>query len=287
MNLHEPFCLIAYLDHCHPKEPFIIKTAITFSTLALVSSVSPAAELTLYAAGSLNGALSEVSSAFIKATGITVKADFGPSGMMRERIEKGEAVGVFASADMGHPRKLVAEGKADFVVRFTGNRLCAMAKPELNLSTENVLDKALDPSVKLGTSTPLADPSGDYTWAIFDKAEAVRPGASVALKAKALKLVGGPQAEKIPPGRSAVPYMFATGKADMFIAYCTTGKQAANEGVKLTVVNFPAPLAQSADYGLVVLNTSPEASRFALFVLSEPGQAILAKWGFESNSGPR
>lgn len=266
----------------------MIKPIIAFSTLAMFSVAASAAELTLYAAGSLNGALSEASSAFTKATGITMKTDFGPSGMMRERIEKGETVGVFASADMGHPRKLVADGKADFVVRFTGNRLCAMGKPELNLSAENLLDKALDQAVKLGTSTPVSDPSGDYTWAIFDKAEALRPGATAALKAKALKLVGGPQAEKIPPDRSAVPYMFSTGKADMFIAYCTTGKQAAKEGINLTVVNFPAPLAQSADYGLVVLNgASPEASKFALFVLSEAGQAILAKWGFETNGGPR
>lgn len=264
------------------------KPVIALSTLMLFSAVVPAAELTLYAAGSLKGALSEVSTAFSKATGVAVKTEFGPSGMLRERIEKGEAVGVFASADMGHPRKLVSDGKTDFVVRFTGNRLCAMGKPELNLSTENVLEKALDPSVKLGTSTPLSDPSGDYTWAIFDKAEAIRPGATAALKTKALKLVGGPQAEKIPAGRSAVPYMFATGKADMFIAYCTTGRQAFNEGVSLTVVNLPAPLAQSADYGLVVLKGAPpEASTFALFVMSEPGQAILAKWGFDTIGGPR
>lgn len=239
------------------------------------------ADVSLYAAGSLKGALSEVSAAYTKQTGIAVKAEFGPSGMLRERIEKGAHVGVFASADMNHPRKLASSGRADFVVRFTGNRLCAMAKPEIGLSSENVLERALSPSVKLGTSTPGSDPSGDYTWKIFDKVDALQPGAGKALRAKALQLVGGPNSEVIPEGRSAVPYMFATGKADMFIAYCTTGKAARAEGVELSVVDLPASLAQSADYGMVVLDKDPASAQFALFMLSEPGQAILGKWGFE------
>lgn len=260
----------------------------SLAVFAVAITPTASAETTLYAAGSLTGALGEVSAAFTQATGEAVRRDFGPSGMMRERIEKGEKVDVFASADMSHPRKLVADGRADFVIRFTGNRLCAMAKPEVGLTSANVLDKALDPTIKLGTSTPGSDPSGDYTWKIFDKAEVVRSGAGAALKAKALKLVGGPQAEKIPSGRSSVPYMFETGKADMFIAYCTTGKQAAAEGVALTVVNLPSALSESADYGLVVLkNAAPEATKFALFILSERGQAILAKWGFEAAEGSR
>lgn len=249
--------------------------------LALAQSAS--ADVTLYAAGSLKSALSEVADAFTRQSGVVVKREFGPSGLLRERIEKGEPVDVFASADMNHPQKLASEGKAPFVIRFTGNRLCAMARPEVGLTTANLLEKALSPAIKLGTSTPGSDPSGDYTWKIFDKAESVQPGAAKALKTKALQLVGGPNSEVVPAGHGAVPYMFATGKADMFIAYCTTGKAAAGEGVSLTVANLPEKLAQSADYGLVVLSKAhTEASQLALFILSEQGQAILAKWGFEA-----
>jgi len=247
----------------------------------LFCSQAVMAEITLYAAGSLKGALSEVADAFSQRSGVAVKGVYGPSGLLRERIEKGEAVDVFASANMEHPRQLATDGFAPFVVRFTGNRLCAMAKPEVGLTTDNVLKKALSPQIKLGTSTPKADPAGDYTWKIFDKAEAMQAGAGQALKAKALQLVGGPNTEVIPAGRSAVPYIFATGKADMFIAYCTTGRAAQAEGVTLTVVNLPPKLTQSADYGMVVLNkASSSAQQLALFILSEKGQEILAKWGF-------
>jgi ABC-type molybdate transport system substrate-binding protein len=39
-------------------------------------------------------------------------------------------------------------------------------------------------AVKLGTSTPLADPSGDYAWEVFRKADALRPGAFSKLEQK-------------------------------------------------------------------------------------------------------
>lgn len=256
------------------------------ATVLLGAGAAHGADVTLYGAGSLQGALSEVIAAYTEETGTPVKSAFGPSGLMRERIESGEPAGLLASADMGHPRQLAAHGRAQIVIRFTGNRLCAMAKPELGLTSENVLAKALDPAVKLGTSTPGSDPSGDYTWKIFAKAESLQPGAEQALQAKAFKLVGGPQSQPIPPGKSAVPYMFETGQADLFIAYCSGATQARRDGVALTVVDLPPALRQSAEYGMAVMTgASPETLRLALFILSEPAQTILAKWGFEPLGG--
>ena len=46
--------------------------------------------VTLYAAGSLTGALTEAAEAYAAATGAEVAARFGPSGEMRGRIEAGE-----------------------------------------------------------------------------------------------------------------------------------------------------------------------------------------------------
>jgi ABC-type molybdate transport system substrate-binding protein len=57
----------------------------------------------------------------------------------------------------------------------------------------------LDPTVRLGTSTPKADPSGDYAWEVFRRAEAVQPGSRERLEAKAIKLTGGPAAPQPPP----------------------------------------------------------------------------------------
>src|ERR1700744_4978944 len=66
----------------------------------------------LHAAGSLKTAMLDIAQAFTTAYGIKVTPVFSSSGLLRERFEKGEAGDVFASADMGNPQKLAAEGKA-------------------------------------------------------------------------------------------------------------------------------------------------------------------------------
>ena len=105
--------------------------------------------------------------------------------MLRERIEKGERTDLFASADMGHPLKLLHDGRATRVAMFTRNSLCGIAVPKVGLTTTNFLDRLLDPAVKLGTSTPQADPAGDYTWAMFRRADMVRSGSYDILDKKA------------------------------------------------------------------------------------------------------
>ncbi len=62
----------------------------------------------------------------------------------------------------------------------------------IEVSAATLIDRMLDPAVKLGTSTPQADPSGDYAWEVFRRVDKLRPGSFVALEAKALKLTGGP-----------------------------------------------------------------------------------------------
>ena len=56
-------------------------------------------ELVLYGAGSLREAMTQIARDFHARTGTTVRTEFGPSGVMRERIEKGERVDLLASAD--------------------------------------------------------------------------------------------------------------------------------------------------------------------------------------------
>jgi molybdate transport system substrate-binding protein len=232
----------------------------------------------LYAAGSLRAALEEVAQAFTEAK---VEAVYGASGLLRERIAKGEPAEVFASANMEHPQALEKAGRGGPVKLFARNRLCGLTAPSVNVDTGSLLDRMLDPSVRLGTSTPKADPSGDYAWELFEKAERLRPGAFQTLSAKALKLVGGPDSPQAPPNRSLYGMLLSQGKADLFLAYCTNARQARTENPALRIVEVPAALAVGADYGLTVMKGArPQAERFAQFILSRPGQDILAKHGF-------
>jgi ABC-type molybdate transport system substrate-binding protein len=250
----------------------------------LVATPASAQEpVRLYAAGSLRAALTEIAKSYQAASGTPVASTFGPSGLLRERIEKGESAEVFASADMGHPQKLATEGRASPVALFARNRLCALASPKIHVTYENLLQLMLDPAVKLATSTPKADPSGDYAWLLFEKAEKLHPGANAALQAKALKLSGGPDSPAPPKDRNVYGFLVEKGDADLYLAYCTAALQAKAEVPALQVVQIPEALAVGADYGLTVIKGArPEADRFAQFVLSKAGQEILAKYGFSA-----
>jgi molybdate transport system substrate-binding protein len=181
-----------------------MRTALFASALLVMSVVSKADSVNLYAAGSLKAALSEVVQAFESQNpgSIRVEPTFGACGLLRERIEKERAAHVFASADIGHPTKLADAGlAASNVAVFARNRLCALARDDLKLTHATLFDVMLDPAVRVGTSTPKADPSGDYAFALFAKAEAFKPGARAALEGKALQLTGDPPRRRRRPAR--------------------------------------------------------------------------------------
>jgi molybdate transport system substrate-binding protein len=253
----------------------------------LGTAVKAQEPIRLYAAGSLKPAMNELAAAWTQSGGSAVAGEFGASGLLRDRIAKGERADVFASANMEHPQSLAKEGKLRPVVLFARNRLCALASPKAAVTTANLLDRMLDATVVLGTSTPKADPSGDYAWQLFEKAEALRPGSFAALSAKAKKLTGGPDSPPPPPDRSVYGVLVAEGKADVFLTYCTNALTARRENPALLVIDVPVTLAVGADYGLAV---APGAKRdvyaFALFILSEQGQRILASQGFAAPNLP-
>ncbi|PZW42303.1 molybdenum ABC transporter molybdate-binding protein [Humitalea rosea] len=256
--------------------------------LALVAATPASAEpVRLAAAGSLRAALSEVATAFAASPGGgPVTTSFGPSGLLRQRIAAGEPAEVFASANMEHPEALGRE-RGRPTVLFARNRLCAIARSGLAVTSETLLDRMLDPAVKLGISTPRADPSGDYAFALFARAEGLRPGARAALEARALQLSGGPNSPTPPPGRDSYAWQFERGAADIYLAYCTNALLARAADPSLQQIAVPAALSVAADYGLILLSDRPEAARFALFILSPAGQAVLARHGFDAPGLPQ
>jgi molybdate transport system substrate-binding protein len=254
--------------------------------LAAWSAAAPsrAAEpLKVLSAGSLTGALTAVIGLYEKQTGEHVEAGFGPAGILLERIQGGEAADLYASANMAHPRLLAQQGLALPPVVMARNRLCAKALPAFGLSSENLLDRMLDPKVHIATSTPKADPGGDYAFQMFDKADRVRPGATATLKAKAMQLVGGKNGPAVPAGKNVIDYFFEQHKIDISITYCSS--RDTTPDTRYATVPMPANLAVTADYGLTVLTKNkthvPAAMRFALFVLTPEAQHLISLYGFD------
>ena len=262
-------------------------TVATVGAATSATAQAPAApsELVVYGAGSLRRALTAVAADFERATpGVKVRLVFGASGLLLERIrDKGERADVFASANMEHPQALAASGRAQPVRAFARNALCALHPASFDLSSANLVDRLLDPAVKLGTSTPRADPSGDYAFAMFDRIDQQpgRAGAGRALAAKALQLTGGPTSPPPPPDRNVYGVLVAGGQADVFITYCTNATVAMAEQPTLRMLRIPEPINVGASYGVAALRDAPpQAAAFVAHLLGSAGQAVLAKEGF-------
>jgi ABC-type molybdate transport system substrate-binding protein len=244
-----------------------------------------ASELTVYAAGSLRAAMTRIAEDYAAAPGgAKVKLVFGASGLLKDRLAGGERADVFASANMTHPRALAEGGQAEPVQAFARNTLCALAAPTFDLHGKTLAQRLLDSDVKLGTSTPKADPSGDYAFEMFERIEAsgaAPAGSAQRLKDKALQLTGGPQSPPPPKDRNVYGQLVANGQADVFVTYCTNATLARQEVPALKVVAVPESINVGASYGLVVMRPGSAAARhFADHVLGQAGQRRLAEFGF-------
>ena len=235
----------------------------------------------VYAAGSLRDALTEIARDHEARTGQKVVLTFAASGLLRERIEQGAPAQVFASADTKHPQRLANQGQWQAPVVFTRNTLCALAQGAVAVTSDTLLSTMLQPQVRLGISTPKADPAGDYAWALFQKADALQPGATARLEAKALQLTGGANSAQAPAGRNTYAWVMEQNRADVFLTYCTNAVAARAEVPSLQVVAVPEALQVGAAYGLTVRAGAPaQAQAFAQAVLQPPAQAVLRRLGF-------
>ncbi|MCC5626129.1 extracellular solute-binding protein [Nostoc sp. CHAB 5715] len=280
------------------------KYLFVFSLVACTINVAlpnQAFAVELYSAGSLRNSLTEITGLFTEDTGIPVTLTFNGSGTLADTIqkeltEKGKSADVFTSADIGNPQRLYDQGLSGPVVNFIGNRLVAVVRPGLNVTSDNLLNFLLDPNIKVGTSTPIKDPSGDYAFQVFDKAGQVKSGSTQILKDKALQLVGGnPNAPVLPNGENNLVYFLKKipqeeFRADIFLSYYTgaLSAQALPNGSDLQLIELPNYLATKADYGLtIVKNADPDSQKLADYILSPKAQDILInKYKFAPPSTP-
>lgn len=258
--------------------------SVTVAFAGFSNNASAQEPVTVYAAGSMGGALSAIAKQYTADSGQKINLVTGPAGLLLEKIEDNARADIFISANMAHPQRLTAEGKAAPTVVFARNRVCVAARPDVGLTSANLLDTLLDPAVKIGTSTPKADPGGDYAWMLFAKANAVQPGAGKILEDKAQQLVGGRVAPDVPAGKNPVKYFMQTRRIDVFIGYCSSHETTPDTSV--TQVELPPNLAITADYGMTVLDgpqnksTRDAAYRFAMYLMSPTAQAVLPRYSF-------
>jgi molybdate transport system substrate-binding protein len=246
---------------------------------SVATSAAQPEAVRIFAAGSLRGVVTDLAAEAGPALGVQVDPSFGGSGAMRERIEKGEAADLLMSADLASPRKLESQGRTTVpIIPFARNRMCIVSRRSAAVTAANLIDHMLADGTRLKTSTPIADPSGDYAWSIFKKIDAIHPGAQAILERKAqasMNLAAKPTT----PTQSAAAALFAANAIDMSITYCSGSAALEKELPELTSLLVPPQLDPHPIYGVAVLSDKPLALRLALYLLSEKGQALVAKNG--------
>ncbi|MDO9712494.1 substrate-binding domain-containing protein [Paracraurococcus lichenis] len=251
----------------------------------LATATAPAlaqGPLRLFAAGSLREAMTEITVAYSRETGRQVTASFGFSGVMRERIERGEAADLFASADTGHPQRLLRDGRASRVVLFARNALCLVAPSGTGLSDRTAVQLLLNPSVPLGIFPPVQDPVGDYTLELFRRLEAEHPGAEAALHARTTVITEALLSRALSAGEDLAVALLQDGRMRLHVSYCSTARIRLAAAVPgLEIAALPAALAVGPAYGLAVLREGRAGVQdLALFILGEVGQRTLERFGF-------
>jgi molybdate transport system substrate-binding protein len=235
--------------------------------LLTASMVTAAADLTVSAAASLTNAFTEIARSYEKANpGTRVLLNFGSSGSLLQQISRGAPVDVFASADletMDRAQKqnlLVQDTRSNFVA----NKLVVVVPSDSSKRMQSLADLNAAELVRLGIGTPESVPAGRYAKQALE--------AAVLWDVLSSRYVFGQNV------RQVLDYV-ARGEVDAGFVYAT---DAAVMKDRVTVV-LEVKTSQPILYPIAAVKGGGHenaARRFIDFVKSEPGQQVLAKFGF-------
>jgi molybdate transport system substrate-binding protein len=258
-----------------------VADAVPVVDAASAAQATPASStepVVIYAAGSLRNTLTTMSEVLRGQYHVALKLTFGPSGSLRQRIEHGERADLLLSADLGSPRQLASSGRTVLpVVAFARNAMCILSDRSVGLNADQLIKRMLQDNVRLKTSKPIADPSGDYAWAIFDRIDRKHPGAGAVLREKAQRSMNlnAPASS----AQNATAALFADRQIDLAITYCSAAAEVLKALPELTSLPVPLELDPHPVYGAALLSERPEAMRVLLVLLSDQGQDVIAHTG--------
>ena len=252
------------------KLPVFLAAGLVAFTASLPAGAQDAKkrELLVFAAASLTNVLGELSPAFEKDSGVTVKLSFAASSALARQIEGGAAADVFVSADQEWMDYLQTRNLLDDASRrdLVGNHLVLIApadsKIELKIRKNFALLAALGAG-RLSTGDPDSVPVGRYAKAALTNLgvwEAIQP-----------KLV---RAENV---RGAMMFV-SRGEAPLGIVYSTDAQVDPEVRVVDTFpdsthapITYPAAAAKGAN---------PEAAAYLKYLSGAGARATWEKFGF-------
>lgn len=232
--------------------------------LGLWTAPVQAGEITLSAAASLKEALNDIADVYLpRHPGVSVRRNFGASGVLAQQINHGLEADIFISAhpqwlDFLHAQNL-ADASTATILAY--NELVVVGPPEKQLV--NFQDLAAWGPIAVGS--PRSVPAGEYAQAAFKNA-GILP--SVEKKWILSKDV-----------RAALQYA-ERGDVDAALVYRTDARLSPHVRVLLVV---PAELYGRVSYPMALTvrgARDPDAVEFYAFLQAAEAQGVLAKYGF-------
>jgi molybdate transport system substrate-binding protein len=218
--------------------------------------------INVFAAASLTAAFKDEGSAFqVKHPNAAVTFNFAGSASLVTSINNGAPADVFASADTPNMDKVMKAGNVTGeAANFATNKLQIVIPAGNPKGIKGLADLA-NPSTVVILCAPTV-PCGNY--------------ANQALTKAGVKVTAKSQEQDV----NAVVSKVSLGEADAGIVYLTDVKAA---GAKVQGVDIPDEQNVVAVYPIATVKggSNPTGGyAFIDFVLSSPGQAILANYGF-------
>lgn len=224
------------------------------------------AELNVAAAANLTDAFDELGRNFTERTGVRVKFIYGATADLAKQIENGAPYDAFAAADVSHVDGLMTKNLivAETRAVYARGRL-VLWRPDGGKAQLSALEDLAGAQVsKIAVASPEVAPYGRAA------VEALR--ASNLWERVAAKIV---YAQNVAQAKQFA----ASGNADA--AFVPRSLVKAGEGQSIEV---DARLHQPIDQAVAVVNASTKqgaARKFVAFVLSDEGQTLLARYGYE------
>ncbi|MFN2452707.1 MAG: molybdate ABC transporter substrate-binding protein [Pyrinomonadaceae bacterium] len=238
-----------------------------FASCAGDGSRKPVAQptLTVSAAADLTPAFQELGKLFEQQGGAKVTFNFGSTGQLTQQIEQDAPVDLFAAANISFVENLEKKNLIlpDTKALYAQGRITLWTRNDSSLKLERVEDLARPEFKKIAIANPEHAPYGSAARESLQSArvwEAVSP-----------KLVFG---ENI----SQTLQYAESGNVDAAIVALSLSTQSKGRWVLI-----PAELHQPLNQALAVIRVSrneQEARRFAAFINSLQGRAVMRKYGF-------
>jgi molybdate transport system substrate-binding protein len=226
---------------------------------------SAAGPLRVFAAASLTEAFTELGNSFERANpDVDITFNFAASSALAQQINDGAPADVFVSADDGNMKKVTDAGNATDPKVIARNRLAILVE-QANPKGITGLGDLGHPDVVFVLCAPEV-PCGKFAAAALAKAGVTATPASLEENVK------------------AVVAKVTLGEADAGIVYATDVRASAGkaEGVDIDIADDPD---LEAVYPIALTGSSTErtaARAWIDYVLSDSGQATLARFGFLS-----